>query len=79
MCLQCGIYYPSIRALKQHQQGAACVYDNNDDKGDSGLEADIIEEKEARANEDTVPIISIFELLQNPAFTELDGNNNVTL
>ena len=36
VCLQCGIYYPSIRALKQHQQGAACVYDNNDDKGDSG-------------------------------------------
>ena len=43
------------------------------------MEADVIDEKEARANEDTVPIISIFELLQNPAFTELDGNNNVTL
>ena len=49
-------------SIKQHQQGAACAYDSNDDKHDSGLETEVIEE-EARANEDTVPIINIFKLL----------------
>ena len=72
---QYGIYYPSIAALKQHQRGAACVYDSNDDERDSGSETEVIGE-EARANEDTVPIINIFELLQNPRFVKLDGNND---
>ena len=62
MCLQCGIYYPSIAALKQHQKGTACVYDNNDNEHDSGWETKVIEE-EACANEDTAPIVNIFELL----------------
>ena len=75
VCPQCGIYHPSIAALKRHQRDAACAYDSNDDKRDSGSETEIIEE-EARANEDTVPIINIFELFRNPAFVELDGNND---
>ena len=33
-------------------------------------------EKEARASEVTAPIVNIFELLRNPAFIELDGNND---
>ena len=75
VCPQCGNYYPSIAALKRHHRGAACAYDSNDDERDSGLETEVIE-KEARANEDTAPIVNIFELLRNPAFTELDGNND---
>ena len=62
VCLQCGIYYPSIAALNQHQQGAACTYDSNDDERDSGSETEVLEEQ-ARANEDAAPIVSIFELL----------------
>ena len=73
--LQYGVYYPSIAALKQHQRGTACVYDSNDDERDSGSETEVIEE-EARANEDTAPIVNIFELLRNPVFTELDGSND---
>ena len=75
VCPQCGIYYPSIAALKQHQRGAPCAYDSNDDERDSGSETEVIE-KEARANEDTAPIVNIFELLRNPAFIELDRNNS---
>ena len=51
------------------------AYDSNDDEGDSGSETEVIEE-EARANKDTAPIVNIFELLRNPAFIELDGNND---
>ena len=40
-----------------------------------GSKTEVIEQ-EARANEDTALIINIFQLLQNPAFIELDGNNN---
>ena len=75
MCPQCRFYYPSTAALKQHQRGAACVYDSNDDECDSGSETEVIEEK-ARISEDTAPIVNIFELLQNPAFIELDRNND---
>ena len=72
---QCWIYYPSTAALKRHQRDDACVYDSNDDERDSGSETEVIEE-EARTNEDTAPVVNIFELLRNPAFTELDGNND---
>ena len=75
MCSQCGIYHPSIAELKRHQWGIACAYDSNDDERDSGLETEVIEE-EGRANEDAAPIVNIFELLRNLAFTELDGNND---
>ena len=51
------------------------AYDSNDDEGDSGSETEVIEE-EARANEDTAPIVNIFKLLRNPAFIGLDGNND---
>ena len=33
-------------------------------------------EEETRANADTASIVNIFELLRNPAFIELDGNND---
>ena len=72
---QCGIYYPSIAALKQYQRCAACVYEIHDDEHDSGSETEVIE-KEAHANEDTTPIVNIFKMLRNPAFIELDGNND---
>ena len=49
-------------------------YDSNDDERDSGSETEVIEE-EARANEDTAPIVNIFELLRNPAFIEVDRSN----
>ena len=75
VCPQCGIYNPSIAALTRHQRGAVCTYDSNDDERDSGSETEVIE-KEAHANEDTAPIVNIFELLRNPAFTNLDGNND---
>ena len=75
MCPQCGIYNPSIAALKWHQRGAAWAYDSNDDERDSGSETEVIEE-EARANEDTAAIVNIFALLRSPAFIELDGNND---
>ena len=74
VCLQYEIHYPSIAALKQHQRDAACANDNNDHKCDSGSETEVIEE-EACVNKDTVPII-IFELSRNPAFVDLDVNNN---
>ena len=51
------------------------AYDSNDDECSSGSETEVIEE-EARGNEDTAPIVNIFELLWNPAFIELDGNND---
>ena len=51
------------------------AYDSNDDECDSGSETEVIEE-EASANEDTSPIVNIFELLQNAILTDLDGNNN---
>ena len=75
VCLQYGIYYPSIAAFKRHQWGAACAYDSNDDERDSWSKTEVIEE-EQRANEDTTAIVNIFELLQSPAFIELDGNND---
>ena len=50
------------------------AYDSNDDERDSGSETEVIEE-EARANEDTAPIVNTFELLRNPAFTEVDRSN----
>ena len=42
------------------------AYDSNDDERD----------RPARASEDTASIINIFELLRNPAFIKLDGNND---
>ena len=51
------------------------AYDSNDDECASGSEIEVIEE-EARGNEDTAPIVNIFKLLWNPAFIELDGNND---
>ena len=75
LCPQCGIYYSSIAALKRHQRGAACAYDRKDDECDSGSETEVIEE-EARANEHTALIFNIFKLFRNPAFIELDGNND---
>ena len=75
VCPQCRIYYPSTAALKPRQWDAACVYDSNDDERDSESETEVIEE-EARTNEDTAPLVNIFELLRNPAFIELDGNND---
>ena len=51
------------------------AYDSSNDDCDSGSETELIEE-EARANEDTAPIVNIFKLLRNPAFIELDGNND---
>ena len=74
VCPQCGIYYPSIAALKLYQRSAACPY-GSDDQRDGGSEIEVTEE-EARFNEDTAPIVNIFELLRNPAFIELNGNNN---
>ena len=71
MCPQCRIYYPSTAALKPHQWDAACVYDSNDDERDSGSETEVIEE-EARTNEDTAPVVNIFELLQNPALSWME-------
>ena len=50
------------------------AYDSNDDERDRGSETEVIEE-EARANEDTAPIVNIFELLRNPAFIEVDRSN----
>ena len=50
------------------------AYDSNDDERDSGSETEVIEE-EARANEDTAPIVNIFELLRNPAFIDVDRSN----
>ena len=50
------------------------AYDSNNDERDSGSETEVIEE-EARANEDTAPIVNIFELLRNPAFIEVDRSN----
>ena len=50
------------------------AYESNDDERDSGSETEVIEE-EARANEDTAPIVNTFELLRNPAFIEVDRSN----
>ena len=50
------------------------AYDSNNDERDSGSETEVIEE-EARANENTTPIVNIFELLRNPAFIEVDRSN----
>ena len=38
------------------------AYDSNDDECSSGSETEVIEE-EVRGNEDTAPIVNIFELL----------------
>ena len=80
VCNLCGIYFPSIAAVKQYkvgQGGEEAEYDDEEGSDDG----DNYEEEEDRNNETDVELVhgenechvlSIFELLQNPTFVEDD-------
>ena len=80
VCNLCGVYFPSITAVKRHKAGKGCEEAEYDDeeKSDDG---DNYEEEEDRNDdmeiehvdgENQCPVINIFELPQNPTFVEDD-------
>lgn len=71
VCPECGIYYPSMAALKRHQKGAGCAgHVDADNEPESDSETEVIGAEAHADEDDRAPILNIFELLQNPVFTE---------
>ena len=80
LCNLCGIYSPSIAAVKRHKAGKGCEEAEYDDEEGSDDGDNYKEEKnrndetevELVDGEDECSVLNIFELLPNPTFVEDD-------
>ena len=78
VCNLCGIYFPSIAAVKRHKAGKGCEEGESDKEAASDDGNDYVEEVDRSSDseaefmeeEDQCPVLNIFELLQNPTFVE---------
>ena len=70
VCKDCGIYYPSVAAVKRHRAGNGCE-NHSDQEQQVQLITEEGEEDEERAIDDEeCPILNIFAILQNSAFVD---------
>ena len=78
VCNLCGIYFPSIAAVKRHKAGKGCEEGESDKEAATDDDNDYVEEVDRSSDseaefmeeEDQCPVLNIFELLQNPTFVE---------
>ena len=71
VCKDCGIYYPSVAAVKRHRVGNGCENHSDQEEQEQIITEDGEEEDEERAIDDEeCPILNIFDILQDSAFID---------
>ena len=73
VCKKCGMYYPSIAAVKRHRT-TGCTEGEEIDEEDEAAELEMEEENPTfDEDDDCVPISNIFDIFKNSAFVDLDA------